>query len=201
MLIPKEGEKQEGTVIRQKRNPDGTLKGTSSSNPILDTRVYKIEFGDGTYSDYSANVLIENLYDHIDDHGQSHNIIKDITNHRVTSAAIPVTQGTYKTSYGVNKRVITTKGWYLQVEWTNGNQSWVPLNELKESDPIKVAEYAKARNIHTAPAFAWWVNHTLKKRDRIIKVVRARVKCNNLKFGIQVPRGASRLVVSRRSLL
>ena len=98
VLIPKEGEKQEGTVIRRKRNPDSTLKGTSSSNPILDTRVYKIEFGDGTYSDYSANVLIENLYDHIDDHGQSHNIIKDITNHRVTLAAIPVTQGTYKTS-------------------------------------------------------------------------------------------------------
>ena len=188
VLIPKEGEKQEGAVIRQKQNPDGTLKGTSSSNPILDTRVYEIEFGDVTYSDYSANVLIENLYDHIDDHGQSHNIIKDITNHCVTLAAIPVTQGTYKTSYGVNKRVITTKGWYLQVEWTNGNQSWVPLNELKESDPIKVAEYAKARNIHTAPAFAWWVNHTLKKRDRISKVVRARVKRNNLKFGIQVPR-------------
>ena len=114
VLLPKEGEKQEGTVIRRKRNQDGTLKGTSSDNPITDTRVYEIEFANDTYADYSANVLIENLYDHIDDKSNSHDIIKNITNHRVTSAAVPIAQGHYKTSYGVSKRVVTTKGWYLQ---------------------------------------------------------------------------------------
>ena len=118
-------------------------------------------------------------------------MIKNITNHRVTSSAVPITQGHYKTSYGVNKRIVTTKGWYLQVEWTNGNRSWVPLKELKESDPIKVAEYAKACNIHTDPAFAWWVNHTLKKHDRIIKAVKPRMKRTNMKFGIQVPKDIS----------
>ena len=76
VLLPREGSNQEATVKRRKRLPDGTLKDTASDQPILDTRVYKVEFGDGTYADYCANVLIENLYVHIDDNGASHDIIK-----------------------------------------------------------------------------------------------------------------------------
>ena len=51
--------------------------------------------------------------------------------------------------------------------------TWERLADLKESYPVQVAEYAKAVGIHGEPAFAWWVEHVLKKRDRIIaKVVK-----------------------------
>ena len=33
---------------------------------------------------------------------------------------------------------------------------------MKESHPVEVAEYARARGIDKEPAFEWWVPHTLK---------------------------------------
>jgi hypothetical protein len=42
--------------------------------------------------------------------------------------------------------------------------------------------------LHDEPAFAWWVPHVVKKRNRIIAAVTKRYhKCNH-KFGIQVPK-------------
>ena len=60
------------------------------------------------------------------------------------------------------------KGWKLLVQWKDGSTTWGPLKDHKESDPVRVAEYAIANKIAEEPAFAWWVLHTLGKRDRII---------------------------------
>ena len=43
-----------------------------------------------------------------------------------------------------------------------------PLKDSKESNPVDVAEFAKARGTDDESAFAWWVPHTLRKRDLII---------------------------------
>ena len=69
----------------------------------------------------------------------------------------------------------------------DGSTSWLTLKELKESNPIETAEYAVAMGIEKEPAFAWWVKHVLKKRDRIIKKVKARVAKKTHMFGIEVP--------------
>ena len=34
---------------------------------------------------------------------------------------------------------------------------------MKESHPVEVAEYARARGIDKEPAFEWWVPHNLEK--------------------------------------
>ena len=39
---------------------------------------------------------------------------------------------------------------------------------MKESHPVEVAEYARARGIDKEPAFKWWVPHTLKKNQVIL---------------------------------
>ena len=49
-----------------------------------------------------------------------------------------------------------------------------------------MAEYAKARGIDDEPAFAWWVDFTLKKRDHIIAAINKRYHKQNSKFGIKV---------------
>jgi ribosomal protein L31E len=56
--------------------------------------------------------------------------------------------------------------------------SWEHLKDLKESNPIEVAEYAVANRIDQEPAFKWWVPHTLQKRNRTTSKV---------KFGIKLP--------------
>ena len=88
---------------------------------------------------------------------------------------------------GAQKRVITTKGWDFHVEWLDGTRTWISLLDLKESNPVELAEYAKSRGIDDEPALAWWVRWTLKKKERIIKLVRARVPKKSMIFGIVIP--------------
>ena len=56
--------------------------------------------------------------------------------------------------------------------WRDGTRTWLPLKDPKDSNPIDEAEYAEMAGISDEPAFAWWVRHTLKKRDKIIAFVR-----------------------------
>jgi hypothetical protein len=38
-------------------------------NPILDTRVYDVEFPDGRVDKYAANVIAESMFAQVDDEG------------------------------------------------------------------------------------------------------------------------------------
>ena len=181
------GEMQQATVKRRKKNDDGTLRGTSNDNPILDTRVYEVEFEDGSYNEYSANVLAENLYNHVDDDGNSHSLLSAIVDHEVDHTIAVSKEDSLHESNNLRRRRITTKGWRIKVEWKDGSASWIPLKIVKESNPIELAEYAVSRNIHKEAAFSWWVPHTIKKRNRIIKMVQHRTVKRKLKFGVEVP--------------
>ena len=57
----------------------------------------------------------------------------------------------------------TTKGWHLCIQWKDRTTSWERLADVKESNPIEVAEYAMAQGIDHKPAFTWWVPYTLKE--------------------------------------
>ena len=58
----------------------------------------------------------------------------------------------------------TTVGWKFNIKWRYGTTKWVSLKDIKESNPIEVAEYVTARDIQEEPSFAWWVPYTLRKR-------------------------------------
>ena len=55
----------------------------------------------------------------------------------------------------------TTCGWKLLVECKDGFVDWVPIKELKHSNPVELAEYAVANEISDEPAFNWWVKENL----------------------------------------
>jgi len=74
------------------------------------------------------------------------------------------------------------------IAWKDGTTSWEHLKNLKESNPIEVAEYAVANLIHKEPAFAWWVKDALCRRDRIIGAVKTRYLKRTHKFGIRLPK-------------
>jgi hypothetical protein len=73
------------------------------------------------------------------------------------------------------------------VRWKNGDTSWESLKDMKEANPIESAKYAVAHGISTEPAFNWWAQYTLKKRNAIIATVQARIVRRDYKFGIKVP--------------
>jgi hypothetical protein len=53
--------------------------------------------------------------------------------------------------------------------WHDGTSSLVPLREMKDSFPVQTAEYAVAHKLSQEPAFKWWVNHVLRKHQRIVE--------------------------------
>jgi len=59
---------------------------------------------------------------------------------------------------------------------------------MKEAFPVQTAEYAVANKIAEQPAFAWWVRHALKTRDRMIKKVKSRYWKRSHKYGVELPK-------------
>ena len=44
--------------------------------------------------------------------------------------------------------------------------------DMKESHPVEVSEFARARGIADEPAFEWWVPYILQKRDVILAEIK-----------------------------
>jgi hypothetical protein len=49
----------------------------------------------------------------------------------------------------------TTAGWNFTVEWKDGSTSWLQLKEVKESNSIEAAQYAKENCLLEEPACQW----------------------------------------------
>jgi hypothetical protein len=95
---------------------------------------------------------------------------------------------TYKDKNNVVHPKLTTLGWELCVSWADGTSSWLPLADVKESNPIEAAEYAVSRSLDKEPAFRWWVRQTLRKRDRWVCKIKTRYWKQTHKYGIELPK-------------
>jgi hypothetical protein len=73
------------------------------------------------------------------------------------------------------------------VRWKDGSTSSKALKDLKESNPVEVAEYAVGAKLVSEPAFAWGVPFTLKRRERIIAKIDSQFAKKTHTFGIAVP--------------
>ena len=182
------GDKMMNAKVRgRKRQSDGTLRGKAHSNPILDTRTYEVEFADGQRTELAANVIAENMFAQCDSEGNQYLLLAGIVDHRKDNSAVEKKDMYIK--QGSNQQLRkTTKGWSLCVEWKDGSTSWERLADLKESNPVEIADYAVAHGLDSEPAFAWWVPFTLKRRNRIIAAVNKRYHKRTHKFGIEIPK-------------
>ena len=173
---------------RTRDSGTGDLVGKRHNNPYMSTATYDVEFPDGEVESYAANQIAENLYSQCDDEGNMFLVMSEISDHKRGDDAIAIADGFVRSRNGnmVPKR--TTRGWKLLVEWKDGAQDWVPLVDLKDSNPVELAEYAVANGIDREPAFYWWVPHVLRKRNRIISKLKKRYWRTTHKFGVRVPK-------------
>ena len=186
--LPYGNNERQATVKKRKRTIDGKeLVGTMNSNPLLDTRLYEVEFPDGGIGEYTANIIAESIYSNVDEEGAPYMLVDGIIGHRSNNDAISPEEG-YVNVNNSRKRVITTKGWDILIEWKDGTTSWLPMKDIKASHPLELAEYAISRQIEHHPAFAWWVPTVIRTRRRMISRLRSsrRVK-KNIKFGVVIP--------------
>jgi hypothetical protein len=173
VLLPKGDILLPGIVVGRKRDEAGNPVGLANANPILDTRVYNVQFPDGHVDSYATNIIAENVYAQVDPKGKKFLLLQEIMDHRKDNSAVHMVDKFIQ--HGSNRSMRqTTKGWFLQVRWMDGTSSWEPLRNLKESNPIEVAEYAITNGISEEPAFAWWVPFAIRKRDRIVFAIKTR---------------------------
>ena len=142
---------------------EGNPIGKESLNLITDTRLYQVEFADGTRETVPANVIAENLLSQIDQEGHQQLLLDEIISHRRLVDTIPKSEGTFISSSGATRKKQTTRGWELCVQWKDGSTNWISLKDIKNSFPIELADYAIANNIQDEPSFAWWVPYVVRK--------------------------------------
>ena len=54
------------TIVKKRKwNFKGEPVGFSDPNPILDSRIYELEFPDGGIEEYAVNVILENIVDQV----------------------------------------------------------------------------------------------------------------------------------------
>mgnify|MGYP003326537431 FL=1 len=175
-------------VIHRQTDENDLPIGKANNNPLLDTRMYTVEFENGHKETLSANIIAENLIAQVDEEGHRQRLLSEIVDHRANGSAIKKEDGYFVTNRGIKQKKRTTKGWELFVEWKDGGGNWIELKDLKHAYPVELAQYAIDNKIDQEPAFAWWVPWTMKKQKQIISKIKSKYWDRTHKFGIRIPK-------------
>jgi len=186
VMLPHGDRHEFARVISRKRDSEGNLIGRRHAIPVLDSRIYLVQFPDGTEQEIAYNLLAEHLYSQCDSEGNQHQIFRAIINHRKHKTAVDKADQ-YRVVNGRRVMKRTLAGWDLEVEWKDGSTTWIPLKELKNQNDYDVATYAIANQIDSEPAFDWWVRHVITRHKRLIKASRRRFIRQGYKYGIKIP--------------
>ena len=183
--------KRQAKVRKRSIGENGEEIGDYNVNPLLNTALYDVEFDDGTVRQYRANIIAQNLYEQIDDDGYFLTKLEAIIDYKKDSDALSQDESIIVTKSGQKRIRQSTRGWKMLVKFTDGSNQWVPLRILKETNPVEVAEFAVARQIHQGPAFRWWVPYVLRKKDAIISSITHKLRRVTHKYGIKIPRNTA----------
>ncbi len=192
VVLPKDSAFAQGRVLRRARDADGELIGHSNDNPALDTSVYEVQFEDGSIERYHANIIAEHIYSQIDGEGYGRTLLDEIVDHKWDDSALLGEEGYKLGPNGERVPKETTKGWWLLAKLKDHSTQWFKLKDIKESNPLEVAQYAVDNQLVDEPAFKWWVPYTIRKRNRILKQMKNRYHRTHSKFGIEVPKTVKR---------
>ena len=141
--------------------------GTAHKQPAMETCVYEVHFLGGHTKELATNTIAEALYAQSDPDGNQYVMLDAIVDFRKNPNVAISPNDQVKIVNGKKVVSCSTCGWELCCEWKNSSTSWQKLSDLKESQPLQVAEFTLAAGIANEPAFNWWVSWVLKKRDRI----------------------------------
>ena len=75
-------------VNKRLKDKDGRPIGIAAENPILDTRMYKVEYSDGYKTAMTANAISSNLFAQIDQDGQCFALFGAIIDSRIGNTHI-----------------------------------------------------------------------------------------------------------------
>ena len=175
-------------VTKRLKDANGIPIGTADNNPLLDMRMYEVEYLDAERTSLSANHIAENMFPQVDGEGNRQELMKEIIDSRTNGQEVKQQDTFITMRTGTKRRRETTKGWEILIEWKDGSTNWVSLKDVKESYPVQLAEFAISNHIAEEPAFAWWIPFVIKKRNCILAKVKSKYCLRSHKFGITIPK-------------
>jgi hypothetical protein len=129
LMLPRGNSLACGTVIGQKRDARGDPIGNANTNPIMDLRVYCVEFEDDDVCKLTANVIPESMYASCDADGNKYIVFDSFVDYKSNWRA--VTKDNQRIVHnGRNSLRRSTVGWHLCVQWKDGSTSWQSLQFL-----------------------------------------------------------------------
>ena len=82
----------------------------------------------------------------------------------------------------------TTIEWVLEVKFNDVTLIRIPLKNLKDSNPVELAEYTVSNNVDYETTFKWQLMGVICKQDQVIVKVKETYYRIVHKFVIQVPK-------------
>eukprot|EP00957_Ditylum_brightwellii_P167657 12763456-Ditylum_brightwellii.AAC.2 len=112
---------------------------------MLNYTMREVELPVSEVKEYAANVITENMLIQVEFEGFPTTMIEWIIDHARDKTTTVNINDKYVKIYSDQRRLRkSTTGWKLQVLWKDKSEAWVHLNNIKESHPNEVAEYARA---------------------------------------------------------
>jgi hypothetical protein len=114
LMLPRGNSLAHGTVIRRKRDACGDPIGNANANPIMDSRIYRVEFDDGDICELTPNVIAKSIYVSCDADGNKYILFNSFVDYKSNLKA--VTKDNQRIVHnGRNSLRRSTVGWHLCV--------------------------------------------------------------------------------------
>ena len=115
--------------------------------------MYEVKYQDGHTAALAANLISENIFSQVDEEDNRSVLFDKIVDVRTDGTKVLQQDAFVTTSSGTQRRVITTKGWDLNLKCKDRSTTWNKLNYIKDSYPVQLAEYAVENRVSEEPAF------------------------------------------------
>ncbi|KAL7479872.1 hypothetical protein ACHAW6_005592 [Cyclotella cf. meneghiniana] len=125
----------------------------------MDTCICEFHFPNGCTKELTMNTIAEALYALCNLDGNQYAMLDAIVDYKKNHNVAISRSNQVKIVNGKKIFSHSTCGWELCCEWKDGSTSWQKLSDLKESQPLQVAEFALAMGIAYELAFNWWWTH------------------------------------------
>ena len=114
-MLPRGYEMARGHVVAQSLDDSGNIMGRAHENPIMDTRLYQVEFKGGKVTELTPNVIPELMYAQCDANGNEYLLLDALVYYCKDNKAISLTHQQIIV-WGRPVTCKTIAGWQLPVK-------------------------------------------------------------------------------------
>ena len=102
-------------------------------NPIVDIRVYEVEYLHGHKASLASNTISENIFSQVDEEVNILVIFDDIVDHSVYGTETMHQDALIVSKNGGNRGRENNKGWKIMIQWKDGSTTWERMKYINEN--------------------------------------------------------------------